>query len=153
MLRTVAVALAVAVAGALSDSADAADVRVGGDDTVVYTAAPGELNDVVLSGFEETRLRITDAGASIVPGARCRSLGPGDVVCSPPPAPPVEEDEVPPYMSLDIVRISTGDLDDRVESRGPRLVASGGPGDDAIRGIDLFDVLDGGDGRDRLFRP
>src|SRR4051794_4876056 len=98
MLRTIV--LAATALGAFSGTAIAADVRVAGEDTVVYTAGAGEANVVVVSVFEETKVRITDAGARIEPGARCRSVGPADVICEPPPAPPAEEDDLPPYAAL-----------------------------------------------------
>ena len=149
MLR--AVALAAAAVPAFAGTAVAAEVRVTGSDTVTYTAAPGEVNAVVVSPSDDATIRITDGGATIVAGARCRATEPGAVICSPPPARNVPPGEIPDYPSLDVVRISTADLDDQIESTGPRLVADGGPGEDLIRGVAFNDVLDGGPGRDRLF--
>ncbi len=147
-----AVALAAAVVLAFAGTAAAAEVHVTGTDMVTYTAAPGEANSVVISSPSgDPTIRISDGGATIVAGARCRSVGPGVVICSPPPARRVPPDELPDYRSLDVVRISTGDLDDQIESTEPRLLADGGPGEDLISGVELFDVLDGGLGHDRLF--
>jgi hypothetical protein len=75
------------------------------------------------------------------------------VICEPPPAPPAEEDDLPPYAALDTVRITAGDLNDQIESRRLQLTADAGSGDDVLRGSDLSDVLDGGEGRDRLTGP
>ena len=54
---------------------------------VTYTAAPGEANSVVISSLSgDPTIRISDGGATIVAGARCRSVGEESCQLLAPPA-------------------------------------------------------------------
>jgi len=135
-------AFAVAPAG----DASAATVTVAKDrdgyNAVYYVAAPGEVNDVVVAAFRESRVRIFDAGATISVEGRCRSIDPHRAVC-------------PSFAQ--IAHVAVGDLNDRVRAlaRGPQFaepesIFNGGPGDDELLAAGEFDRLFGGAGNDQL---
>jgi hypothetical protein len=119
----------------------------------VYTAAPGERNDVLVSHVDDYTLRIADAGAAIVPGAGCRAVDAHTVECGNPAGSPGA-----PYVYT--ARVLAGDGDDVVRSskafvagiagptalRGPQLAADGGAGSDLLEGSASGDELDGGGG-------
>lgn len=109
-----------------------------------YVAAPGELNDVVVSGAGDARLRITDSGAVITPTGRCTSIDAHSVLCRAPRSDPF----------LYHAQVELGDLDDRVATPKPtadvELSANGGPGNDTLTGAD-GGVLSGGAGDDRIY--
>jgi Ca2+-binding RTX toxin-like protein len=123
--------------------------------SLVYTAAPGEVNRVTLrwSGG----LLVEDPGAVITPGAGCRAVDAHTARCS--------------VGSPSVTSLNLGDGDDHAlllaagavdggdgadVLRGGEAVSdvylTGGPGDDALTLGDRanFGRLDGGDGDDRL---
>jgi RTX calcium-binding nonapeptide repeat (4 copies) len=121
---------------------------------VVFTAAPGEQNDVSVGRTDDYDARrvavvtISDAGAVITPGAGCQAVDPHTVACT-------------VLFLVGVVRADLGDGNDELHTipsdsgQPPQLlavVANGGPGDDVLdvrqRGAG---VLDGGGGRDELY--
>jgi hypothetical protein len=117
-----------------------------GRDTVIYTAAPGEVNDVSVT-FSDGRYVIADPGATIEPGSGCRITDGGHRA----------ECEAQEVIGA---RIELGDLDDRVSISLPPVlerrpdfltaIADGGDGADRLQGGDEADILRGGPGDDLL---
>lgn len=130
---------------------------------LLFTAAPGEANDVTLR-FSPEELRVTDAGAPLVVGGGCRSIGAHDAVC-PDLIPDVElgdgDDRAQLLGELYLAEVDAGPGDDVVIGGGGTDELTAGPGADTLLGgsgnDDLFDgvrvryeadVFDGGEGRD-----
>src|SRR4051794_37915676 len=86
-----------------------------------YWAAPGEVNRVVLDQVDGMTIRVADAGAVISPGRGCRALDAHAAQCS--------VAGMRGYNGLIGANVRAGDMDDIVDSRGPGLSGSGGPGD------------------------
>lgn len=119
----------------------------------VYTAAPGETNDVLVSHVDDYTLRLEDAGATITAGPGCRLLSTHAAECSNP-------DGSSQFSYLYAARVLAGDGNDTVRSsnavvpgiagptalRGPQLAADGGPGTDLLVGSASGDDLNGGGG-------
>ncbi len=145
----VATGIAVLVASIwFASAAQAATVEVI-DGTVVFSAAPGEANDVnaLSTGVPSFGVRIGDAGASLaVVGPGCDRLDEHTATCP-------EEREGSLGLSID-----TGDGDDhvRVEDATHRgnVIIRGGKGDDAIHSGEArggnSPQLYGGPGNDQL---
>jgi Ca2+-binding RTX toxin-like protein len=141
--------LCVAVVGAvglLAPAAHAATVEVV-NGTAVFTAAPGEHNDVragTLAIPDGRTLRIDDAGAPLTAGPGCRRLAVGSVWCP---------EATPGALALSV---STGDENDQVfidDSVFRTVTVHGGTGDDTIHvgnSVGTPAVLDGGAGDDQL---
>jgi Ca2+-binding RTX toxin-like protein len=130
----------------MASAAGAATVEVV-DGTAVFTAAPGEANDVragTIAARDPLTLKIIDAGAPLTAGPGCQQLDPSSVWCP-------EAIETP----LPLV-IRTGDGDDRVLVddifiRNVTVLAE--DGDDAVVVGSSFGspaTLDGGRGDDTL---
>ncbi|MDW5596787.1 PASTA domain-containing protein [Conexibacter stalactiti] len=137
-----ALALGCAASLAAAASAPAAQLSLEGD-TLVYRAAPGETNRVIVSTDDPGELRFLD-NAAISFGAPCyRAEWDGE--------------DVARCVFAGPVRIETGDGADRVSfSSGlpaaQQFTADGGPGDDELSApLDgLAVTFRGGDGTDRL---
>ena len=177
----VVAAIAITVAFAEMTTARAATVRAssGGEsarDQVIFTAADGERNQVLISPTADPdsfdyEFVVRDAGAVITPGIGCEaidqhtvgcrgqllpyrvglgevvaSLGDGDDELRVSELPP--SDRLPPTV---IVNGGAGN-DELVGSTGGGLLGrlDGGPGDDQLWGADTGDDLRGGGGRDQL---
>jgi RTX calcium-binding nonapeptide repeat (4 copies) len=127
---------------------------------VVYAAAPGEPNDVIVAPGLPGTWVVRDTGAPVTAGSGCTSIDAATAICT-----------LPAGMMFRGIQVSTGDMDDRVVADPPvsddyvglRRIVDGGPGDDELRsngeiygGADDdtlvggagLDVLDGGPGRD-----
>lgn len=158
LLLTAIVTLLGGTAG-LTGSASAAQVWVvPGQDTARYVAAAGEANSALFSSIDSSTIRVTDAGATVTPGAGCRSIDEHTAECKGIPVPrdpgDFDDDSLPPPPpddSLRAVNVEAGDMDDAINSQGLSLLAGGGAGDDVIRSAGLVNVLNGGGGRDQLF--
>jgi hypothetical protein len=99
----------------------------------LYTAAPGEINDVT-SSREGTSVIVRDAGAPVLPGSGCTAIDEHAARC---PASDVE--------------LRLGDGDDRSIGLSPgRITASGGAGNDILIGGPGQDSLDGDAGADTI---
>jgi len=145
---SIVVAFAAVVLAALlfAPAAQAAEVRVSGD-ALEIVAAPGERNDVALTGrwSGATQIDVRDFGAPLTAGSGCERVDGARVTCA--------GGAVARYAA------DLGDLDDhiRAEIALPGLV-SGGDGDDQLeggpgkklRGDAGNDGLFGGAGNDRL---
>jgi Ca2+-binding RTX toxin-like protein len=126
-------------------AASAAKIEVVGG-TAVFTAAPGEANDVqMVPPFQvPATLRISDAGAPLTAGAGCTQIDAHSAFCT--------EDSFVPLP----LEVATGDGDDSVlldDLYFRRISVSGGRGDDKLyvssnRGTPAH--LDGGPGDDDL---
>jgi hypothetical protein len=117
--------------------------RDGGEDQyqqdVVYTAAPGEANALVVRG-DHQRMMFEDTGAQIEARGGCTLAAPHIAVCEPPD-------------SFGQTSAALGDGDDsaRLEAAdtyAPLPDIDAGPGDDTVRGGIGFDVLFAGAGDD-----
>jgi len=153
-----ALCLTAALLGTYTADSQAATVRVveqsvrGGTlTTPVYSAAPGEHNELtvyMLGGATH----FSDSGAIVDPGQRCESLGAGIARClGPPPLffPRVEAGDAADSvaMNLDDGFVLAGEGDDEVT--GGRGLFGGG-GDDLLRTGASQPNLSGGPGNDRL---
>jgi Ca2+-binding RTX toxin-like protein len=148
--RIAQLAAAVAVGGVLigAQVASAATVEVV-DGTLVFTAAPGEANDVragglVFPGFETTHIQ--DLGAPLTAiGPGCVQLDAHDAVCP-------EEDR----YSLRPLVVDTGGGDDQFhedEANVRFVTIRTGPGNDTVAvgsSISIKGEVDGGPGDDTL---
>lgn len=108
---------------------------------VVYTAAPGEVNDVIINGTA-TQLTISDNKATLTAGAGCSPTkwnGYSAVVCD--------------RGAVTQLTLNLGDMNDTEISPIPSGLTAhvvGGPGDDTLFGGSGDDVVEGGDGNDFL---
>jgi hypothetical protein len=116
---------------------------------VVYVAAAGEVNDVVVVDDARTRVTITDRSASVTATGACTSVDAHTAVC-PGVAATTPADAVDANLSL-------GDRDDRFatprrfETDDVNLHVKGGPGNDVLSGGgNDSTVLRGGEGNDLL---
>jgi hypothetical protein len=120
---------------------------------IVYQAAPGEANRVVIEGTGGSpRWTLSDPGAAVVPGDGCTAIDAHTASCGGPPVAPGTL-----WGLLELADASLGDGDDAIRISQPamlgarlRLFADGGPGDDVLAvGWDGGE-LRGGPGDDRL---
>jgi RTX calcium-binding nonapeptide repeat (4 copies) len=145
--------LALSALPAESLAASAETVVSGEKRWVLYTAAPGEANQLLVEASTNGQaVRFTDPGAAIEPGSGCESA-PGDrVVCR------IEQGVL-------LVQADLGDGTDRADARtanaqAPQINIVGGDGNDVIRGHGPTrfnfsgragdDILAGSDGPDVL---
>jgi Ca2+-binding RTX toxin-like protein len=145
-IRTVLAAIVTGgiVLGA-APAADAATVAVV-DGTAVFTAAPGEVNNVragTLAAPDTMTLKVIDSGAPLTPGPGCQQLDPNSVWCP----------ESDPLLPL-VVWADDGDDQVVVDDGLPRVVTVHGQrGNDTVHvgnGVGSPALLDGGQGDDTL---
>jgi Ca2+-binding RTX toxin-like protein len=116
-----------------------------GSEELVYIAATGETNHVVVSFLGEAPT-FTDAGAVVIPGNNCTSVEAHTASCA----------ATAGTSGFFSVRVELGDGDDEVSSLhppgipGPGLLLGGGLGNDRLFGGPSSDALDGGGGVDEL---
>lgn len=111
--------------------------------SILYEAAPGEVNRVVLTTVDANTIRVADAGAVIATGPSCRSVDAHTAECT--------VAGMAGINGLIAAQVHSLDGDDVVESQGPGLSAYGGPGNDRLESSSIVaGVLDGGGGRDTL---
>lgn len=109
--------------------------------TMLYTAAPGEANDVRFTRDGSSAI-VTDTGATITAHSGCTSLGPNQARCSPPEG---------PSTGISVIDTDLGDLADRLENLAEWATdVDAGPGDDHLIGGSSRDMLYGAAGRDTL---
>jgi len=123
--------------GATPAVAATSEVRVGSDGDLSYKAAPGQVNDVTITG-EGASLIVTDTGTeAIVPGQGCQ----GD---------PINLQRVT-CAGVDKIFVNASNLDDTVtlNTALPSQLA-GRDGNDTLNGGDGNDLLKGDDGDDTL---
>jgi Ca2+-binding RTX toxin-like protein len=146
-----ATALAVGIMSAQAASASAATIEVV-DGTAVFTAAPGEANNVragTLAAPDTVSLKVIDAGAPLTAGPGCKQLDANSAWCPDPLSPA-------PFQPLLALTVQLGDGNDRVnvDDRGTRPVTVyGDDGDDTIHfgsGEGTSPVLVGGPGDDDI---
>ena len=110
---------------------------------IVYDAAPGEANDVTMSG-EGRGATVHDGGAPVTAGPECEQIGPHDARCA-----------VTGTDASITALVNAGDGDDRVQlvsgaEQHLEFGANGAGGDDTLRGATGDSLLDGGPGNDAL---
>jgi hypothetical protein len=112
------------------------------DGEAYYVAAPGEVNDVVVGHEDAATIHVRDGGAAIDASAGCEPIDLHNARCV-----------APGGASLNVARVETGDMDDRIRSFGnappvldPELIGDGGPGTDELIGGESADSLNGGGG-------
>ena len=86
---------------------------------LLYRAAPGEANRVLLVTVDDATIDVSDLGAPIAPGRGCRAVDVHLVRCS--------TAAFPGRLGLIGADVRAGDMDDVVETRGRGLSADGGP--------------------------
>jgi Ca2+-binding RTX toxin-like protein len=130
---------------ATADGATIGGYEWRGPPAVVYTAAPGEVNDVKIRTRADGTLVLTDPG-KVITIADDATLpyacvpGVGIAMCKPP--------GTTPWISAPI---HLGDGNDRARVESAYSVGlDGGPGDDVLAGGPGFDSLQGGPGADDL---
>ena len=151
--RRIALAAVVVAAGIVpvqAASASAATIEVV-DGTAVFTAAPGEANNVragTLAAPDTVSLKVIDAGAPLTAGPGCQQLDANSAWCPDPPAGPFQ-----PLLPL-TMRLGDGNDRANVDDRGTRAVTiNGESGNDTIHfgsGEGTSPTLDGGSGDDDL---
>ena len=139
-------ALALALAAAVAAPADAAEVHAAPNGDIVYTAWPGEQNNLI--AYDEPGfVYFAENGATLTPGQFCEAVD-IRVRCL--------------ASGLGVVRIELGDGDNRLNnnlgyethstgSGATKNVFLGGPGIDEMHGGGAHDLLRGDGGDDRLF--
>ncbi|HYI18426.1 MAG TPA: calcium-binding protein [Solirubrobacteraceae bacterium] len=145
-MTRIRLALALAAATALIAPAAAPAATIGYEGTtLVYRAAPGEQNRVIVDGFGgDAEVSLSDSGVPrTFPADKCSTVG---------------DDYGVTCVLLGDVRVELGDGDDEgsfglLAPGAPRYVLDGGPGADTLKGM-RADVgaatLAGGDGDDVL---
>jgi Ca2+-binding RTX toxin-like protein len=156
-----AVTLAAAALGTAAQTAPAATVAAEGG-TLVYRAAPGERNGVVLNGYSGNRIRFNEAGNASITAwpAACQPIEPGGLLCPVPSSVRVElADGNDSFALFDDayphgLEVLGGDGDDELAGHGVEARAKtfeGGAGHDQLKGYAGDDVLRGGPGNDILW--
>jgi RTX calcium-binding nonapeptide repeat (4 copies) len=119
---------------------------------LVYTAAPGELNRVVIQATgARSPWTLSDTGAEVVPGDGCAAVDAHTASCA---APPFAPDSL--TAGLGAAEAALGDGDDELRlteaafGAGGQLFADGGPGNDVLAVGSGGGELRGGPGDDRL---
>ncbi|MFL5867967.1 MAG: hypothetical protein ACJ766_12795 [Thermoleophilaceae bacterium] len=122
-------------------SALAARVKVHSDryglEQLYYVAARGEANHVVVSQPDVDVVDVSDRGAPVRAGGRCKSISRHRARCRE----FIDEIHVATRDRADTVRVGRGD---------PAVIVNSGSGNDRVRGGRGFDQIDGGAGRDLL---
>ena len=121
-----------------------------------YLAAPGERNDVTVSGTK-TRVTFHDEGAPIESdaGGACEAFDEHTWTCQAEDAPGIflgDRDDRARALTLPLGVGLFGDEGDDVLRAGGAAGSAlyGGPGVDSLVGSDAFDFFDGGGGPDRI---
>jgi hypothetical protein len=118
------VTLAIALLAALPSAAQAGEIHREGD-AIVWSAGPGEANNVTLGA---AGIQLTDSGAALTAGAGCIQTGPNSATCD---ATDVRE-----------IVLEAGDGADRLQSAGTIAVTMiGGTGADTFVGGAEYDVV------------
>jgi hypothetical protein len=148
--------VAVAVAPAASHAATVAPATIDGVDSLAFTAAPGESNDLQVRPGPAGTVAFVDPGSTIdATGPTCVEISAHEAQCTSALADGVSvqlgdgNDRV--TVSVDLPgRLSGGDGNDTLTggARDERL--SGGAGDDVLDGGAGADLLSGEDGRDTV---
>jgi Ca2+-binding RTX toxin-like protein len=137
VIRRLALLTAILLAPA---TADAATVTVT-QNTVQFVAAPGELNQVVVTfqaGGQPVTVR-DGGGAPLTPSGGCTAIDAVSASCA--------------GTAITAARLDLGDNNDSLTTFAPEVGTvdvTGGPGIDTLAGGRGSDVLDGGDGNDLL---
>jgi len=137
----VASSLALLAFPAASPAGTASTVSSGDRQRVLYDAAPGEANELLVEVSRNSRaVRLTDGGAAIAVGPGCEAQSDARVVCR-------------LNVRVRLVQVSLGDGDDRAEATtsnpaGAQVNIVGGDGEDLLRGRGPTRFNFGGDGGD-----
>jgi Ca2+-binding RTX toxin-like protein len=121
-------ALTAGVAATLPSAAPAATAGFF-NNTLIFTAAPGETNNVLVSGSGGNTYTITDTGAAITPGASCVAVNANQVSCT--------------SINIVSIRVTLANGNDEVRFDGSvdlpstgseSAIADGGEGNDTLTG-------------------
>ena len=115
----------------------------GREAVLIFSAEPGERNNVVVFGGDIGELTLRDAGAAVTAGSGCAAIDAHAVRC-------IQQPYVLNGVTLQLLRaalIDAGDGDDAVRTFSFSDVALGGEGADALTGLG---TLSGGAGNDML---
>jgi hypothetical protein len=155
-----AVALALAALPSASYAASAQTVVSADKRWVVFEAAPGEANRLLIEVSTNSRaVRLSDPGVPIAAGPGCQTDATGRVACQLAERIRLVQadladgadraDVVTANLRAAQVNVRGGSDDDVIRGRGPsRLDFSGNDGDDVLFGSDGPDILRGQDGDD-----
>ena len=75
-------------------------------DTLIYQAAPGETNDVVIRGDFFGGFRVVDSSAPVTAGAGCSAVSLNEAFCL--------TGQIPAFGE-ELIEVSVGDMDDTVD--------------------------------------
>jgi Ca2+-binding RTX toxin-like protein len=134
-----------------TSSASAGTIEVV-DGTAVFTAAPGENNDIRAGSIAapDTRtLKVIDNGAPLTAGPGCQQLDPSSAWCP-------EDPNAGPFGPTLPLTVATGDRADSVvvdDFKFREVTVRGGRGQDTLHvgsGVGSSPTLDGGPGDDQL---
>jgi Ca2+-binding RTX toxin-like protein len=136
------------LAGAFAPHAFAATVSITGS-TLVFTAAPGETNNVSIVWTD-----VQDSGSNLTAGAGCTAVDAHSVSCPGPFTSATIDlgdgnDTAGIYVGVQST-INAGSGNDNVSAHLAPAVIHGEGGDDQLGGFYTGDVVDGGDGADTL---
>jgi len=157
--RSIVLAGAVTALALTPAAASAGTIAYQGD-TLVITAAPGEINGITFGGEEPGRLSISDATAYSFPADRCSQLDAGySIQCETPTTVRADLGDGDDYAVVDhmvagnpVVQVLGGAGDDKLKAidGNTRLTLDGGSGADVLRSEGGGDVLRGGPDSDEL---
>jgi Ca2+-binding RTX toxin-like protein len=160
-MRRALIGAALAAAAVAPATAQAATISYEGD-TIVYRAAPGEDNTLIVDkGYEDGTVSFSDYAPRAFPADRCTTLGDDyGVDCAATAHVRVELGDGDDEFSFGLLApdgsryaVDGGAGHDKLSGlRADRGVATlaGGDGDDVLTSFDQGETLDGGSGDDRL---
>jgi Ca2+-binding RTX toxin-like protein len=143
MPRFVPVAVAISLAALQTAAQASAGTATNTAATLVYEAAPGEGNQLVIRGDHFNGFRVVDTTAPVTAGTGCTSVSVNEVFCR----------GAPIVLGNTLIHVRLGDLDDSVRILGEAdtIRLEGGDGSDDLKGGSTFtNLLDGGSGPDVL---
>jgi hypothetical protein len=145
---------------ALAPAADAATVSMNGS-TAVFSAAPGEVNDLNVQINSDGSFQYYDVNNAVTPTPplACEASSGGHAVDCPPGATAFDLELGDGNDKANVsnsgasfpVTLAGGDGDDELRSRGPSDIFQGGAGNDWMYGSGAYDLYAGGPGDDLIF--
>src|SRR4051794_25176909 len=152
MRRTLVTVIALLAAAPSAHAATATTA----DGFLRYTAAGGEINNVVFARVSGETFRATDIGATITAGTGCTQESPNVVTCTTSPGRAIiaqlgDQNDRAASRTSRTVQLFGEDGNDRLGGASGRDLLDGGNGDDNLTGGSGGDRLRGGAGNDQLF--
>jgi hypothetical protein len=159
-MARIAIALAaLGLTAVAAPAAHAADLSFDGSGALVFTAAPGESNHVMIypAGDGSAKVDVADHQPITAPADKCEALAPDLLRCAIPTTVRVSlgdgKDTWVPDRKLAFAspaQVDGGEGDDELLGTDGGDALTGGPGNDTLKGYDGDDRLDGGDGDDTV---